>query len=154
MRKSMYSDDPTERKRLTAAAWKARNPHRPREISAKFREQNLEKVKLNAKRYERTPEAQEKRRLRQRNQNVNNRLKAIEWAGGVCADCGQAYHHSAMDFHHLDPAQKESQGGKGIQSNLSWARILKELVKTVLLCANCHRIRHYRERNPECPTLK
>ena len=39
------------------------------------------------------------------------------------------------------------------QAGLSWETVLKELVKTELLCANCHRVHHYRERNPECETL-
>ncbi len=59
-----------------------------------------------------------------------------------CQHCGYNKHHSALDFHHKDKNKKElnlSQVG-----NFGWGkqRILKEINKCIILCANCHRILH------------
>ncbi len=68
------------------------------------------------------------------------KLDAIEYKGGVCVDCGQMPHPAAMQFHHLDPGEKDFSWNKGRLK--SWGKITKELDKCVLLCANCHTIRH------------
>lgn len=149
---SKYTGDAKERNRQKAEAWRKRHPGRQAEIQKAFRERNPDKAKEQRQKAERKPEAQEKRRQRQKRHTVEIRLKAIDYLGGKCNHCGQTFHHSAMDFHHVDPSTKEVKG-KGIPSNCSWERVLEELVKTILLCANCHRIHHYKERNPECKTF-
>jgi hypothetical protein len=58
-------------------------------------------------------------------------------AGGSCVLCGYDRHIGALEFHHLDPAQKKfglSMGG--LARSLERARA--EARKCVLLCANCH----------------
>lgn len=65
------------------------------------------------------------------------KLDLIKYKGGKCADCGGTFHPSAYDFHHLDPTEKE-----GNISNMSRAKAFAEADKCVLLCANCHRVRH------------
>lgn len=59
-----------------------------------------------------------------------------------CADCGLD-HPAILDFHHLDPSEKEYQ----IARLTSKKRILHEVAKCVVLCSNCHRIRHWNEKN-------
>ncbi len=44
-----------------------------------------------------------------------------------------------MDFHHLDPLEKEFTLSARMTS---WSRIKRELDKCVLLCARCHREVH------------
>jgi 5-methylcytosine-specific restriction endonuclease McrA len=61
----------------------------------------------------------------------------VEEAGGKCVLCG--YHRSlcALQFHHLDPAQKAfgiAQGG----ITRSIDDIRQEVARCVLLCSNCH----------------
>ena len=60
-----------------------------------------------------------------------------------CLDCGKTLHHAAMDFDHV-------RGNKvvGIAQMWSWSRdkILRELEKCDLVCANCHRIRTLTQR--------
>lgn len=59
-----------------------------------------------------------------------------------CIDCGFS-HPAAMEFHHLDPSQKE-----GFVSRIqSASKLRKEMKKCVVLCSNCHRIRHWNEKN-------
>jgi predicted HNH restriction endonuclease len=69
-----------------------------------------------------------------------HKLRAVEYMGGVCMDCKGAFHIAAFDFHHIDPREPDL-----IPSWLSrsWANIEAELSKCVMLCANCHRIRHH-----------
>lgn len=80
-------------------------------------------------------------------ENVTCRRKklkkiGIEYLGGSCKDCGlKSEHMSIYDFHHLDPSNKDFNiSSKG--HTISEKRLKKELDKCVLLCANCHRIRH------------
>jgi transposase len=61
----------------------------------------------------------------------------VEEAGGACVLCGYSRSAAALQFHHLDPADKTfhiSQGG--IARSVAVARA--EAAKCVLLCANCH----------------
>jgi hypothetical protein len=62
--------------------------------------------------------------------------------GAPCSACGKKFPPVAMDFHHRVQAPEN----KGI-SNLAnrgfgWPRIEKEIRKCILLCANCHRLKH------------
>lgn len=70
------------------------------------------------------------------------RIKAEEVArmGGVCQDCRDSFHPDVFDFHHEDPATKEFQWTR--LRLFSAQRRRAELAKCVLLCANCHRLRH------------
>lgn len=67
--------------------------------------------------------------------------KAVELMGGQCADCGGVFPTVAYDFHHIDPSQKDMNPSKAM--TLSEDKMLEELSKCVLLCSNCHRIRHW-----------
>lgn len=68
------------------------------------------------------------------------KVKAIEYLGGKCVDCGIFFPPEIYDFHHLDPSTKEFQWNK--LRLRSWDSIKKELDKCALLCSNCHRWRH------------
>lgn len=69
------------------------------------------------------------------------KLKAVEYLGGKCIDCGYNDHIVAFDFDHKDPSQKSFKiSGTYIYR---WSELQKELDKCELRCANCHRIRHY-----------
>lgn len=57
-----------------------------------------------------------------------------------CADCGERYAPSAMDFDHRDPAEKAS-GVTRLRGRASANRILAEAAKCDIVCANCHRLR-------------
>ena len=71
----------------------------------------------------------------------NLRLKAIDYKGGRCAICAYNKSLQALDFHHLDPSQKDyGISAKGYTR--SWVKVKQELDKCILLCANCHREIH------------
>jgi hypothetical protein len=61
----------------------------------------------------------------------------VEEAGGACKLCGYARCLSALEFHHLAPAEKQfSLSQHGVTRSIERAR--EEAQKCVLLCANCH----------------
>lgn len=69
------------------------------------------------------------------------KIKAMNLNGNRCLDCKQEYHYSIYEFHHLDPSQKDMNWSK--MRLVSDKKFKAELEKCVMLCANCHRLRHY-----------
>ena len=63
------------------------------------------------------------------------KLKALEHMGGKCQLCGYARCAKALQFHHIDPSQKDFSISHVTRS---WERIKDEIEKCVLVCANCH----------------
>lgn len=61
----------------------------------------------------------------------------VEEAGGSCQLCGYDKYMGALEFHHIEPADKRfSLSHRGVARSLARARA--EAEKCVLLCANCH----------------
>ena len=67
------------------------------------------------------------------------KIMSVEYKGGKCLICGYDKCLSALEFHHLNPNEKDFQvSGKSI----SWDKIKNELDKCVLVCSNCHQEIH------------
>lgn len=62
-----------------------------------------------------------------------------------CVRCGEK-DPDCLDFHHLDPATKTYTISRLYGGTWSWERILKEIELCEVLCANCHRKQHGKER--------
>ena len=60
----------------------------------------------------------------------------IDYKGGCCQICGYDKYNGALQFHHLNPKEKEIMPTKMLTWALENAKI--ELDKCILLCANCH----------------
>jgi transposase len=61
----------------------------------------------------------------------------VEEAGGACVACGYSRCVAALEFHHLEPAEKKfSLSHRGVTRSMARARA--EAGKCVLLCSNCH----------------
>lgn len=69
--------------------------------------------------------------------------KCVDYKGGKCITCGYNKCSAAMDFHHLDPNQKDYQIS-GIRYK-PWDLVQSELDKCILLCRNCHAELHDEE---------
>lgn len=66
--------------------------------------------------------------------------KCVNYLGGKCQECGYDKCLGALQFHHLDPTLKSFQiGQKKLQT---FAFLVSELDKCILLCANCHAEKH------------
>lgn len=80
---------------------------------------------------------------------VNRRRKikqlAIEYKGGSCVKCRYNKYYGALEFHHLDPNEKDFSISKSGHCT-SWEKVKIELDKCILVCANCHREIHEEER--------
>ena len=77
--------------------------------------------------------------VRKRRKKV--RQMAIDYKGGQCQICGYDRCPEALEFHHLDEAEKDfGISDKGYTR--SWSRMKQEVEKCLLLCANCHREVH------------
>lgn len=73
------------------------------------------------------------------------KLLAVEYKGGCCEKCGYDKCIAALEFHHLDPNEKDF----GISSSghtRSFEKLKIELDKCIMVCANCHREIHDEER--------
>ena len=107
----------------------------------KYYHANKEKCAERAKNYR--AENKELIQSQQRLKKRARKLEAIEYLGGCCQSCGQKYHPSVYEFHHIDPTEKEKDPSKMLM--LSWLRLAAELDKCKLLGANCHRLEHYKD---------
>jgi hypothetical protein len=79
------------------------------------------------------------------NQNVLDRQrlwkqKAIQYKGSKCCLCAYDKCDAALEFHHVDPTQKDFALSAGKLKKFESSRA--ELDKCVLVCANCHREIH------------
>ncbi len=118
---AMPAKDP-ERRRATVRAWYARTKHERRTADVLDRE---------------------------RRWKVARQHGLIEWYGElkstlVCARCPEA-HPACLQFHHADPSKKELSVAEAVRRGWSRERILAELAKCEVLCANCHAKHHAKE---------
>lgn len=93
--------------------------------------------------YATTPSGQKwKKRSRERQKEIKawffEHKKTLK-----CNRCEED-HPATLDFHHKDPSQKDLPLSEAIQK-WSKKRILKEIAKCEILCANCHRKLHWEE---------
>lgn len=77
----------------------------------------------------------------QNNLNQKRKQEMVDAFGGICLDCKLSFPICVFEFHHLDPKGKDANPSKA----LSWSkeRRDRELSKCVMLCSNCHKIRHF-----------
>jgi hypothetical protein len=61
-----------------------------------------------------------------------------------CTDCGCKYPYFVMDFDHRDATTKKDGISSLVKSTARWDRVLEEIAKCDLVCANCHRLRTYK----------
>lgn len=67
----------------------------------------------------------------------NRKYNLTQVFGGKCCICNFNSFPEALDFHHVNPEEKEFPLSSNVMKSLD--KQLKEARKCVLLCANCHR---------------
>jgi len=75
----------------------------------------------------------------------NKKRKALERKGLSCEKCGYDKCESALQFHHLNPEEKDDAVSNMIARNMKLEKILQEVDKCILVCANCHHEIHEME---------
>lgn len=97
--------------------------------------------------YARTKEARrEKEAPRIRRNDKRRRGELASWyaelkAQLVCTRCGES-HPACLQFHQEDPETKEISISNAMSLGWSSSRILREIAKCTVFCANCH-IKHH-----------
>lgn len=88
---------------------------------------------LSGKRYDRNKESAVQNVI---NWRKRTKKKLVEYKGGKCTICSYDRCINALEFHHLDPNEKDfTIAGK----SWSFERLKGEVDKCVLLCSNCHK---------------
>lgn len=101
------------------------------EEMARFREENAAAHK---RWRERDPEAA---RATKHRTIAKNRTAVHEAKNRQCADCGVQYPYYVMEFDHLDADAKHFNVSAGV-TRASHERLLAEIAKCEVVCANCH----------------
>lgn len=85
-------------------------------------------------------QAAQKRQVQQKRKNLIDYLK-----NHPCIICGEA-DPVVLDFDHVDPSTKHKTVARMVGGGTySWARVLEEIGKCQVLCANCHRRRTHEQ---------
>lgn len=82
-----------------------------------------------------------------KNKNVKRKQMLLDYVNSLkdkpCTDCRKKYPTYVMDFDHNDRNRKIISIARAIRDMWSKERILEEIEKCELVCANCHRIRTF-----------
>ncbi len=87
-----------------------------------------------------------------KNKRKQDRLTEIVRAAKSkpCADCGQILPYYVMDFDHIDGEDKVAEINALMRSR-SIKRVVEEIAKCEVVCANCHRKRTYERQKKKMP---
>lgn len=77
-----------------------------------------------------------------KNWRKKSKERIVECMGGACQICGYDRHPNALEFHHLNPSEKEMSLASLRASPKSIDVVIEELKKCIMLCSNCHKEVH------------
>lgn len=90
------------------------------------------------------PAVRARKSLVQKERGRRNKIILVSEKGGKCQRCGYSKYPEVLEFHHLNPEEKEFD----LARNLRCLEILrKEIKKCLLLCPNCHREVHIEQKS-------
>jgi hypothetical protein len=72
-----------------------------------------------------------------------HKQQLVEYFNNKCNDCGLSFPICCYDFHHIDSSTKSFEIAPRLDGNIN--TIMEEVKKCIMVCSNCHRIRHYKE---------
>lgn len=78
----------------------------------------------------------EEKRERIRKYRIKIKQQCVDYKGGCCQICGYSKCNASLDFHHLDPKEKDFGISKG--GTNGFEKLKTELDKCILVCRNCH----------------
>ena len=97
--------------------------------------------KIIRKKYYETNKSKERERIQLRKEQQKLAFKVFK-STLKCKLCDES-HIATLQFHHLDPTQKEIGIAIAVHSGWGQERLKAEIDKCVVLCANCHLKEHY-----------
>lgn len=80
--------------------------------------------------------------LRVKRWRKESKARIVKAMGGKCQCCGYNHCFAALELHHIDKAKKDFSFGSVRANPKNWEKIIVELKKCILVCANCHRELH------------
>ncbi len=81
---------------------------------------------------------------RQRIRKLVNRWKELKG----CSVCGFKGHHFQLDLDHIDKTTKNNKdNSRAYEPSWKLERVKEELAKCQILCANCHRLKTWKEKD-------
>jgi hypothetical protein len=92
----------------------------------------------------RTKRKAENHRLNIMMRRDKHKQQLVEHFNNKCGDCGNSFPICCYDFHHIDPSKKLFEIAPRLDGNIE--TIMEEVAKCMMICSNCHRIRHYKEK--------
>lgn len=116
--------------------YRERHPDRVRATKSAYRTRNRDRIR-------------DADRRNARESRVDRRawLDALKVERG-CADCGYNAHPRALDWDHVG-TDKVGDVGRLAHSRIALVRLLAEIAKCEVVCANCHRIRTWAREQAE-----
>ena len=84
--------------------------------------------------------------MKNRRRKLKQRFRAFKETL-ECCECGHSGKNNAwsLDFDHINPDDKVVSISHLVTSGYGWERIMEEVAKCQVLCANCHRKKGYHE---------
>lgn len=137
------TDEEKQKHKERTEVYRKKNMHISRECALHYYHNNKEKCADKAKKWR--DKNKEYIKQKQKEDKRKRKEEAVAYLGGICIDCGDIFHPSVFDFHHRNPEGKSDRDPSKMLT-LKWTRIVLELDKCDLLCANCHRLRHHGEK--------
>lgn len=112
------------------------------EIRSEWRDRNRESINSYAKEWKKTDVGLASQSKVAKNIIERNKQRLIELKSILCcSECGEN-RSACLDFHHIDRSTKSYTIAHMITRKFSWEKILEEIDKCIVLCANCHRVLH------------
>lgn len=115
--------------------------HRPR---SNIDRKSMEKMSESDRKIRERAYYQKNKNIIINKRRINRRKMKREFVnilGGKCKVCGEN-RLPCLDFHH--PNKDKEKEVSLLLKNENRSKILKEVNKCIILCANCHRIEHYK----------
>jgi len=110
---------------MPTAEWARKHPDRMRAARRRWYENNREHA-IN----------EVARRKKELTQWFNEYKKSLK-----CSRCSES-HPSCLEFHHINPEEKDIDVSAAAGNGWGKERIMDEVAKCIVLCANCHRKEH------------
>lgn len=115
--------------------WREKNSEYNKERLKKWRTENPEKVIKQHKDWrEKNPDCDRKRK-KESSWLINMFLYPYE-----CYRCKHIYDPVVLEFHHINPSIKKFEiSSRYFYANTQALRLIEEILKCIIVCANCHR---------------
>lgn len=108
--------------------------------TAQWKREHVEEMRASRRKHYYANKEQYFKRVKER-EAATKKFVAEYKAERGCERCGEK-DVRCLDLHHRDPAKKEHAVSQMYRLGRGIARVMEEIIKCSVLCANCHRKEH------------